>query len=75
MPKWSKDVIDALVSDLCFGLRRKGGPLLRRASDLEIEVLARAIAERLQLANWEVRRGPPAPHASTPPAYGPIKSD
>ena len=74
MPRWSQDIVEQVVWDLSFSLRRKRGRLLRDATDLEIEVLARTIVERLQQANWLIERGPPAPMGGMPSAHGPTKS-
>jgi len=61
---------------LCFSLRRKRGRLLQRATDLEIEVLARTIVEQLQVANWLIERGPPAQMVGTRPhIHGPREEE
>jgi hypothetical protein len=39
-------------------------------SRTDLDVLARAIVERLQQANWLIQRGPPASLGATPASYG-----
>ena len=71
MPRWPKEIADAVVFDIRFGLQFKVGARLRPATEQEVELVARAIVERLQQANWIIERGPPAPLNGTPMAYGP----
>jgi hypothetical protein len=56
--------------DIRFGLQFKVGSRLRPATDQEIDLVARAIVERLQQSNWIIERGPPAPLGATPRSYG-----
>jgi len=57
-------------------LRRKRGRLPQRAADLEIEVAARVMVERLQQVNRLIARGPPAPMGGMPSsAHGPLKNE
>jgi hypothetical protein len=73
MPRWPKEVADAVFFDIRFGLKFKVDARSRPATDQEIELVARTIVERLQQANWIIRRGPSTPLGSTPCAYGPRK--
>jgi hypothetical protein len=70
MPRWPKEIADAVMFDIRFGLQFKLGARSRPATDQEIDLVARTIVERLQQANWIIERGPPAPLAGTPNAYG-----
>jgi hypothetical protein len=54
---------------LCF-IDVRYEPRSRPATDAEIDLVARAIVERQQQANWLVQRGPSAPLGSTPSSYG-----
>jgi hypothetical protein len=75
MPRWPQEIADAVFFDIRFGLQFKVGARSRPATDQEIELVARAIVERLQQANWVIRRGPPAPLSASPRSYGPKKVD
>ena len=70
MPRWPQDIADAVFFDIRFGLRFKVGSRSRPATDQEIDLVTRAIVERLQQANWIIKRGPPAPLGATPVSYG-----
>ena len=70
MPRWPKEIADAVMFDIRFGLQFKLVARSRPATDQEIELVARTIVERLQQANWIIERGPAAPLAGTPNAYG-----
>jgi hypothetical protein len=69
MPRWPKEIADAVFFDLRFGLKFKVGTRSRPATEQEIELVARTIVERLQQANWVINRGPPAPLGGTPSSY------
>jgi hypothetical protein len=69
MPRWPKEIADAVFFDVRYGLRFKVGARSRPATDQEIELVARTIVERLLQANWMIARGPPAPLAATPSRY------
>jgi hypothetical protein len=70
MPRWPQDIADAVFFDIRFGLQFKVGSRSRPATDQEIDIVARAIVERLQQSNWVIKRGPPAPLSATPSSYG-----
>jgi len=70
MSRWPKEIADAVFFDIRYGLRFKVGSRSRPATDQEIDLVARAIVERLQQANWLIQRGPSAPLGSTPTSYG-----
>jgi hypothetical protein len=59
-----------VLFDIRYGLKFNVGARSRPATDMEIELVARAIVERLQQANWVIQRGAPAPLGGTPKAYG-----
>jgi hypothetical protein len=75
MPRWPREIADAVFFDVRFGLKFKVGARSRPATDQEIVLVALMIVERLQQANWVIERGPPAPLGGTPNAYGPKKDD
>jgi hypothetical protein len=58
MPRWPKEIADAVFFDIRFGLTFRVGPQSRPATDAEIDLVARAIVERLQQSNWLIQRGP-----------------
>ena len=70
MSRWPKEIADAVFFDIRYGLRFKVGSRSRPATDQEIDLVARAIVERLQQSNWIIERGPPAPLGATPTSYG-----
>jgi hypothetical protein len=70
MPRWPKEIADAVFFDIRFGLKFKISARSRPATDQEIELVARTIVERLQQANWVIDRGPSAPLGATPASYG-----
>jgi hypothetical protein len=69
-PRWLKEIADAVLSDVRFGLQFKFGARSRPATDQEVELVAHMIVGRLQQANWITRRGTPTPLGSAPNAYG-----
>ena len=71
MPRWPQEIAEAVLFDIRFGLKFRVGARSRPATDQKIDLVARAIVERLQQANWLIQRGPPAPLAATPSRYGP----
>ena len=75
MPRWPQEIADAVLFDIRYGLNFKVGARSRPATDQEIELVARTIVERLQQANWVIKRGPPAPWGDTPNAYGTKECD
>lgn len=66
MPRWASDIIQAVRADVRFALTFKVGRSHRPLTDNERDAVASAIVEHLQLANWEIERGPPAMGASGP---------
>jgi len=64
MHLWSREIADAVFFDIRFGLRFKVGSRLRPATDAEIDVVARAIVERLQQSNWLIQRGLVSPRSA-----------
>ena len=60
MPRWPRDIADAVSFDIRYGLRFKVGVRSRPATDQEIDLVAQTIVEHLQQANWVIERGPPA---------------
>jgi hypothetical protein len=75
MPRWPQEIADAVLFDIRYGLNFKVGARSRPATDQEIELVARTIVERLQQANWVIKRAPPAPLGDTPNAYGTKECD
>jgi len=69
MPRWPQEIADAVFFDIRFGLAFRVGPRSRPATDQEIDLVVRAIVERLQQANWLIQRGPSAPLGATPSSY------
>jgi hypothetical protein len=66
MPTWPKETIDAVTHDVWFALWHKLSKRFRPMDDLDRRVVAHAIVEYLQLANWEIKRGPPGENTSPP---------
>ena len=59
MPKWPSDIAKAVHSDVRYALTFKVGRSRRPLTDTERDMVADAIVEHLQLANWRIERGPP----------------
>lgn len=63
MPAWSPEIVKAVQSDVRFALTFKVGRSRRPLTEIERDMVAAAIVEHLQLANWKIERGPPPPAA------------
>jgi len=61
MPCWPKEIADAVLFDIRFGLKFRAGARSRPATDQGIELMARTIIERVPRANWVIKRGSPTP--------------
>jgi hypothetical protein len=59
MPKWPPDIVKAVHSDVRYALTFKVGRSRRPITDGERDLVADAIVEHLQLANWHIKRGQP----------------
>jgi hypothetical protein len=70
MSRWPKAIAEAVFFDIRLGLTFRVGSRSRPATDREIDLVARAIVERLQQSNWLIQRGPFAPLGTTPGSYG-----
>lgn len=60
MPRWPLDIARQVAADVRFALTFKVGRSRRPLTDAERDLVAAAVVEHLQLANWEIQRGPPA---------------
>ncbi len=60
MPRWPAEIARQVAADVRFALTFKVGRSRRPLTDTERDLVAAAVVEHLQLANWLIERGEPA---------------
>ena len=59
MPDWGPSVAEELRRDVRFALTFEIGKSRQPLTDVERDLVARAIVDHIRLCNWKVERGPP----------------
>jgi hypothetical protein len=60
MPRWPSEIARQVAADVRYTLTFKVGRSRRPLTDAERDLVAAAVVEHLQLANWVIEKGPPA---------------
>ena len=67
MPRWPIDIVRQVAADVRFALTFKVGRSKRPLTDAERDLVAAAVVEHLQLANWLIEKAEPVRDGT---AYG-----